>query len=49
MASQKTFSFGACSISGYSPQKEKLNPDTKTINIKIKFEEASKLNLALDE
>ncbi len=49
MGTQKSFSYGACSISGYSPKKEKLSPDTKTINIKIKFEEALKLNLALDE
>ena len=49
MGDIKTFSYGACEIVGYSPRKEKLSPDTKTLNIKIGFEEALKLNLALDE
>ncbi len=45
----KTFSFGACEVSGYSPKKDDWGKDTKVINIKIAFEEALKLNLALDE
>ena len=45
----KSFSFGASEIADYSPKKEKLSADTKVLNIKIKFEEALKLNLALDE
>ncbi|MEK6563667.1 MAG: hypothetical protein AABZ65_01405 [Candidatus Omnitrophota bacterium] len=46
---EKTFSFGACEISEYSPEKSKVSGDTKVLNLKIKFEEALKLNLALDE
>lgn len=49
MGSVKTFSFGACKVSGYSPKRENWNKDTKVINIKVGFEEALKLNLALDE
>jgi hypothetical protein len=49
MGSLKTFSFGAAEISGYSPKRENWTKDTKVINIKVGFEEALKLNLALDE
>lgn len=49
MGIQKAFSFGACQISAYSPKKETISADTKVLNIKIGFEEALKLNLALDE
>lgn len=49
MESVKTFSFGACEVSGYSPKRENWTKDTKVINIKIGFVEALKLNLALDE
>ncbi len=49
MGTMKTFSFGACAIAGYSPSKQALGPDTKVFNIKVKFEEGLKLNLALDE
>ena len=45
----KSFSFGACEIADYSPKKAGLGGNTKVLNIKIKFEEALKLNLALDE
>jgi len=46
---EKTFSFGACEIAEYSPEKSRVSEDTKVLNLKIKFEEALKLNLALDE
>ncbi|MHC4122429.1 MAG: hypothetical protein ACYSSI_02555 [Planctomycetota bacterium] len=49
MGKLKTFSFGACAIAGYSPKRKDWKKNTKTINIKVKFEEALKLNLALDE
>jgi len=49
MGSIKTFSFGACEVAGYSPKRENWKLNTKVINIKVGFEEALKLNLALDE
>mgnify|MGYP003538040149 CR=1 FL=1 len=49
MGSMKTFSFGACNVSKYSPPKEKLSSETKVLNIAISFEDALKLNLSLDE
>jgi len=49
MGSKKTVAFGTCAIGGYSPKKEEWKLKKKTLNIKIKFEEALKLNLALDE
>jgi hypothetical protein len=49
MGKVKTFSFGACEVAGYSPKRENWTKDTKVINIKVGFEEALKLNLALDE
>lgn len=49
MGSMKTFSFGACTVSKYSPPKSKLSSETKVLNIAISFEEALKLNLSLDE
>jgi hypothetical protein len=49
MGSLKTSSFGACDIAKYSPKRETLTANTKVLNIRISFEEALKLNLALDE
>ena len=49
MGTLKTFSFGACEIAKYSPPKDKLTPNTKIFNINVSFENALKLNLALDE
>ena len=49
MKTGKTSSFGSCKIAKYSPNKKRLNQNTKILNIKIEFEEALKLNLALDE
>ena len=49
MGELKSFSYGACLISDYSPAKESLSANTKVLNLKVGFEEALKLNLALDE
>lgn len=49
MGTMKTFSFGASEISKYSPKKSSLSNNTKVLNLTISFEEALKLNLALDE
>ena len=45
----KTFSYGSCRIAAYNPKREEWTPKTKIVNIKIKFEEALMLSLALDE
>lgn len=44
---KKTSSFGACSFQKTSPAE--LSPDTKALNFVMSFEEALKLNIALDE
>jgi len=49
LGSLKAVSYGACAIAGYSPKREKFTSNTKIVNIAVKFEEALKLNLALDE
>jgi hypothetical protein len=49
MGDLKESSFGACEIASYSPEKKAITGDTKVLNVKIKFEEALKLNLAIDE
>ena len=46
---KKTFSFGGCSFCNTSPKRLALNPDTKILNVMMTFEEALKLNLAIDE
>lgn len=43
----KTSSFGACSFAKTSP--EKLTSETPTVNVVVTFEDALKLNLAIDE
>jgi hypothetical protein len=43
----KTSSFGACSFATTSPRQ--LAADTTTVNFVLSFEEALKLNLAVDE
>jgi hypothetical protein len=45
----KTFSFGGCSFSNTSPKRTALSPETKILNVMLTFEEALKLNLAIDE
>ncbi len=49
MGQEKTFSFGSCEFVKTSPPKAKLSPDIKKLNIVIPFEEALKINIALDE
>ncbi len=46
---RKMFSFGACSYTKTSPTRNTLSPSTKIFNLVIPFEEALKLNLAIDE
>ena len=51
MASPTTrkFVFGTCAYERTSPNREKLNDTTKILNVMLTFEEALKLNLAIDE
>lgn len=49
MGKEKTFSFGSCEFVKTSPSTNKLSPALKKLNIVIPFEEALKLNLAMDE
>lgn len=49
MTKEKEFTFGICEYERISPQKEKLTADTSVLNIILPFEEALKLNLAVDE
>lgn len=44
---KKEGSFGACKFTSVSPKE--LRPETPALNIVLTFEEALKLNLALDE
>jgi len=46
---KKTFSFGGCTFCNTSPKRVNLNSDTKILNVMMTFEEALKLNLAIDE
>ena len=46
---KKEFSFGGCSIANISPKRDKLSEKTKILNVQITFEEALKLNLAVEE
>ena len=48
-APRKQFTFGTCAYSKTSPSQETLSPETKVLNIVLSFEEALKLNLAIDE
>jgi hypothetical protein len=45
----KTFSFGGCDISSTSPDLATLSPNTSVLNIRVDFEEALKLHLAIGE
>lgn len=45
----KSFSYGGCQIRGTNPPRSKLSPETKVLNISIPFDQALRLNLALDE
>jgi hypothetical protein len=46
---EKTFSFGGCYYQATSPRVESLGPGTKVVNVRVTFEEALKLNLAVAE
>src|SRR5262249_27296069 len=45
----KTYSFGSCDIVRAMPPVENLAGDNRVLNIAISFEEALKLNLAIEE
>jgi hypothetical protein len=45
----KTFSFGSCDVARIGPPIEDLDGDNRAINIALTFEDALKLNLAIDE
>ena len=45
----KKFAFGICKFGRTLPNVDTLSPDTQILNIEIAFEEALKLNLAIDE
>lgn len=46
---KKEFSFGGCTFASTSPKRDLISGKTKILNVKITFEEALKLNLAIDE
>jgi len=45
----KKFSFGGCDFAKMSPLQEKLSASTKVLNVTLSFEDALKLDLAIDE
>jgi hypothetical protein len=45
----KTFSFGGCEFGKLSPQLDNLSASTRVLNVTLSFEDALKLNLAIDE
>ena len=45
----KKFSFGGCNIEGTSPKVSALTPETPMLNVFMSFEDALKLNLAIQE
>jgi hypothetical protein len=45
----KTFASGSCIVAYIGPQVSTLSPKTPSLNISVSFEEALKLNLAIDE
>jgi len=47
--STKKFVFGTCEFKRTSPNRNSMSGTTKILNIMIPFEEALKLNLAIDE
>lgn len=46
---EKTFSFGGCAFERQSPPREKLDFQTKILNLELSLEDALKLVLAIDE
>lgn len=49
MIKEKQFSRGGCTIAKISPGKKDISSKTPSLNIYISFEEALKLNLALQD
>jgi len=49
MFKEKKFSRGGCTVAKLSPAKEDITIQTKSLNIYVSFEEALKLNLALQD
>ena len=45
----KSYTFGTCAYDRTSPPRTTLSPETKVLNVFLSFEEALKLNLAIDE
>jgi len=45
----KTFSYGGAEFDKCSPDRTKLTESTKVLNLTLSFEEALKLNIAVDE
>jgi hypothetical protein len=48
-APKKRGSFGSCEIARFHPDVEALSPARKILNVNLTFQEALKINLALDE
>lgn len=48
-SAEKTTSYGSCSFERVNPSREDLSPVAAKLNVVISFEEALKLNLAIDE
>jgi len=46
---KKTFSFGGCDFGKLSPKLDDMSPSTRVLNVTLSFEDALKLNLAIDE
>jgi len=46
---KKEFSFGGCHYDKTSPRREMFSAATKRLNVKLSFEDALKLNIAIDE
>ena len=45
----KQYTFGTCAYEKTSPLRKTLSANTKALNVLISFEEALKLNIAIDE
>lgn len=49
MTQEKEYTFGTCEYERTSPQREELSGETGVLNIILSFEEALKLDLAVNE
>jgi hypothetical protein len=49
VADEKTTSYGSCSFERVNPSREDLSSATPKLNLFVSFEEALKLNLAIQE